>query len=658
MRLLHAPVALLLALLWLIPLPGVAMAEEAILSFLSDVRVENDGTLTVTETITVNAEGLRIRHGIYRDIPLLLRRPDGAIGTADLEVVDVQRNGRPEPWFEKTPRSGMVRIYIGSRERRIAPGVHSYRITYRITRQIRFLDQHDELFWNVTGHDWAFPLRHARVNVVLPEEARILRHALYTGEPGSRAVHARVVLARENRLVAETTRPLRPGEGFSIVVAFPKGIVAPPAPVRQAWWQLRDLAGPLWFIAGTLATIAWLFIAWWRHGRDPAPGAIFPRWKPPRGISPAVAHHLTTATKIATEGDYRAFIAALVSLAMQGYIRMERLSSSETILERLKMPDSSLPPDETALMRDIFADGGRFVISRENGKRLQEILQRFHENLERQVERVHLIRNLWQYRIGLALGGVTALGVGLMAIFGIPSATAALGMMIFGFFVLVVIGIVTWELLQVKGWGRWLVPPFVVLLVLLGYAAYSLGIHPSPNEVLDSPIPPAWHNAMLLALVALPLSLVAFWYLLPRPTAVGRKTLDALEGLRMFIETAERERLNRASAPWSENPPSMSVELYERLLPWAIALGVEKPWTEAFRKWLARNLPGDAAAHDPVWYHGAAGSLVPTGHSIALVSALENGIGSAMPVPDTASSGFGGGGGVGGGGGGGGGGGW
>jgi hypothetical protein len=52
-----------------------AHADEKILSFHSDIQVAADGSMQVSETITVNAEGDRIQRGIYRDFPTDYRRP-------------------------------------------------------------------------------------------------------------------------------------------------------------------------------------------------------------------------------------------------------------------------------------------------------------------------------------------------------------------------------------------------------------------------------------------------------------------------------------------------------------------------------------------------------------------------------------------------------
>jgi hypothetical protein len=144
-----------------------------------------------------------------------------------------------------------------------------------------------------------------------------------------------------------------------------------------------------------------------------------------------------------------------------------------------------------------------------------------------------------------------------------------------------------------------------------------------------------------------------FFYLMKAPTALGRPVMDQLEGLRMYLETAEKDRLNLQA-------PELTATRFETLLPYAVALDVEKPWSDAFDAALRRAHPDDPAPtshYSPGWRTGGwSGSSF--GNSIAgTVAGASSALAAAVPV-SSGSSGFSGGGGSGGGGGGGGGGGW
>jgi len=142
-----------------------------------------------------------------------------------------------------------------------------------------------------------------------------------------------------------------------------------------------------------------------------------------------------------------------------------------------------------------------------------------------------------------------------------------------------------------------------------------------------------------------------FHQLLKAPTRAGRRLLDEMEGFRQFLEVAEREEMN------FRNPPEKTPELFERFLPYALALGVEQHWMERFAGLFLR-LEERGEHYRPVWYHGNNWQVQNLGNfSNALGSSLGSALSSSSAAPGS-SSGSGGGGSSGGGGGGGGGGGW
>ena len=163
-----------------------------------------------------------------------------------------------------------------------------------------------------------------------------------------------------------------------------------------------------------------------------------------------------------------------------------------------------------------------------------------------------------------------------------------------------------------------------------------------------------WHFILIFAIAALN---GAFIYLMPAATRKGQSARSEVAGFRLYLETAEKLQLNAADAPGGEVPP-MSKERYETFLPYAVALNVEKPWSEYFE----RVLPEAANGYDPKWNR----MRRPSGHSLRSVNkALTAGIGAGVAsaaAQSAASSGmrrgFSSGGYSGGGGGGGGGGGW
>jgi uncharacterized membrane protein YgcG len=159
-----------------------------------------------------------------------------------------------------------------------------------------------------------------------------------------------------------------------------------------------------------------------------------------------------------------------------------------------------------------------------------------------------------------------------------------------------------------------------------------------------------WSVALLAGTAALN---IVFLELLKAPTLYGRKIMDQIEGLRMYLGTAEKDRLDALT------PPADTPEQFEKMLPYAIALNVENEWNKRFERVFAAaaQQPGTTTGYSPAWYSGPRLSRLSSGSFAgALGGALASATASAATAPGS-SSGMSGGS-SGGGGGGGGGGGW
>ena len=154
-------------------------------SFRADIAVHQDSSLTVTETIETIFT--RRRHGIYRDIPFRYTDEFGKKTTAPIRVVSVTDQSRRKRPYRVTRTGDAVRIRIG-RKGAFVDGRQFYVITYTVNTALLFLDNHDELYWNVTGNDWDTTIRYATAKVTVdgkPDDVHP-RGSCYTGLRGSR----------------------------------------------------------------------------------------------------------------------------------------------------------------------------------------------------------------------------------------------------------------------------------------------------------------------------------------------------------------------------------------------------------------------------------------------------------------------------------------
>jgi len=373
-------VALLLCL-------GPAYGAERILSYHSDIEVHPDATMTVVETVRVRAEGINIRRGIYRDFPTDYKDGFGNRYRVSFEVLDVTRDGRPEAWRVEAHANG-VRVYAGRAEVFLEPGVYEYAIRYRTSRQLGFFEDHDELYWNVTGNGWAFPIDAASASVTLPEGVPPESVGIvgYTGPYGSRARSAETGV-RDGRAWIETTQPLHPREGLTLVVTWPKGFVQAPTRGQRLRWLLADNRGLLIALSGFALVAAYLLLSWSRYGRDPAPGVIFPQYEPPEGYSPASARFIRRMGY-----DDRTFAAAVVNLAVKGCLEI-RETDGEYSLWRKQGPDTALAPGERVLLSQIFRAGPVIELDDANHKIIGGALRAHRRALRLNYERVYFATN-------------------------------------------------------------------------------------------------------------------------------------------------------------------------------------------------------------------------------------------------------------------------
>ncbi len=627
-----------------------AQADERILKFVSDIDVASNGTLTVTETITVSAEGDQIKRGIFRDIPLAVEGANGRIYKAGFKLLSVLQDGAPASYHTNENSQG-VRIYVGDENTFLSPGNYTYTFTYETNRQIRFFEDHDEVYWNATGNEWIFPVDEAIARVVLPEGVKASAWTAYTGGYGETGNAFEAQSAQGgSEVIFRTTEVLGAYEGLSINVSLPKGAIAAPTEAEQLEYFVEDYRSELIGGAGVLLVLLYYFAAWWMVGRDPAQGVIFPRFTPPAGISPALAKYIVN--RGFGDGGWVALSAACLSLAVKKRLRL-RETNGDTSLELIvkgrkgKHTGVELPQGEAALEAWLSGRGKALTLNKDNGTSIQTLGQKFRAAIERESRDVFFKANKGYLIPGFILSLVTI--VALLVVGGLQPGQEGfvivfLVFSVFASLMAVSIGKAIFRLSSMK-LRMGLI--FVVFGIAVSGAVF--GAYHVNGGVESLPVLPF----IAVALVALN---ILFFFLLGAPTALGRQALDEIEGLQMYLSVAEKERLNM------EKVPDMTTEHFEELLPYAVALGVEKPWTKAFEAWLTTAAGAAAAAsYYPGWYSGNRFDARHVSDSLGrTASAMAGSFQSSLPAPKSSSSGSSGssGGFSGGGGGGGGGGGW
>lgn len=642
------PLRLLLAivLLSLYCAPLLAQEEERILSYDSDITVNDDGSMLVKETIRVHANGDQIKHGIYRDFPTEYKNKLGVRTHVPFDIVNVTRDGQPEDYHTSSQSNG-VRVYIGPRFSSIQPGDYTYAITYRTDRQLGYYDDRDEVYWNVTGNGWKFPIEHATATVHLPFKIprRVVETYGYTGPKGYQGRDFKATLKIDDSYFFETTKPLAPNEGMTVVCWWDKGYMRPPTEDQKRDWFFEDNQAIVYSVIGLILVLLYQIVSWAKVGKDPEPGTIVPLYMPPPELSAPAMREL-----VKMSFDNKAFAACVVSMASKKYLTIEKDALDAFTLSANKDPksDGLLSTEEKLVAQRLFATRDRLLLTQSNRIAISEAIKALKQALDKSMERVYFVRNSTYLIPSVVLSLLTLLiavwfsdsqmkPVALFMLFWLTFWTL-------GVTVLMMQVINLWKAafrggsLAILKYGGAL---FMTLFALPFLAGEAFGIFTLSTA---TSVITVFVFGMLIA------SNFVFHELLKAPTRLGRELLDKVQGFKMFLAATDGDQIKRMA------PVNWNVDTFNRYLPYAIALDVEAEWSAKFSQ--AVTAASAAAATSSAAYTGAlAATAIGSGFASSLGDSLSGAISSASSAPGS-SSGSGGGGSSGGGGGGGGGGGW
>ncbi len=577
---------------------GHALAAENITQFQSHIVLDQAGGAEVTETITYDFSG-ESRHGIFRDIPLTSTDgPELVVNV--LSVTDT--NGAPYTYT--TSRYGdVLNIKIGDADILIS-GQKTYVISYMAYNAIRSFEDHDELYWNVTGNGWSIPLANVSATIDvsgLPDlDMTGVTSDCYTGALGSTETDCRSLI--DGLEVSYTAlKSFGPEEGMTISLSVPKGVInavyvepsTQDGAVQDPWFMRQIVPFIKILIAFVFITSFFRILSRFGNRKVKIPRelknrSIVTEFEPPEDLSP-----IEIGAILNRQVDSEEVSSIIVDLAVRGYLYIKYITKERFILsdttdyEFIKLKDGSdlVNPADKALFELFFTSRDRVTFSE-----LQESPELFQEYLKK-----------------IEKGTEDYLGTK-------------------GYF-------------DKKAESRF--KKLVIYLTLLG----GLAIY-----ILFSMVVSFLNEQSSLAIIIFVIATIIFISCIviienieKKLTSKGVEAFAKILGFKKFLEMTEKDRLAFFNAP------KIQPEIFEKFLPYAMVLGVEKEWAKQFES-LYLTPPG--------WYDGAPGdhfnSVVFASSLVALNTSFNETVSSTTPQ----SSGSGGGGSSGGGSGGGGGGSW
>jgi uncharacterized membrane protein len=541
--------------------------ELKIQKFSAEIFVQRDSAINVTETIEVNFIGAW--HGLYRSIPIEYVSPQGFNYSLFVKFDSATDDAGHALEVESARDRHYLKwkIYVDD----ASDAVRTIVLHYRVTNGLKYFEDHDELYWNVTGDEWDVPIENASAQILLPPGVTGIRALVFTGANGSRAQNAEAVTS-DNSVNVSMQRPLAFHEGLTVVVGWDKGFVKEPA-TSDLVNQFFESNWPLFFPVPIFLFMFWL---WFTRGRDPRVGAIAVQYAPPEGMTPAEA-----GTLVDDDAAMRDITATIVDLAVRGYLTIEEkesqhmmglYSNKEYVFHMAKKPAEwkGLKSHELLLLAGIFANGMAPDVE------LSTLQNEFYKNLPPIKDSIFdalMERGYFQHRPDYVRGGFLVGG-------------GALG---------------------------------AVLFVLGMSLSQRMGMAPAP---------------FMIAAVVSAAIVMGFGWFMPARTVEGAKAVAGVLGFEDFITHVEADHMERIS----QTPAT-----FEKFLPFAMALGVEKKWVGAFK---------NIYSQPPSWYQGS--SFGSGFYPLMFVNSLDNMTARASSVMTSAprssgGSGFGGGGSSGGG---------
>ena len=338
-------------------LPGGLSAQRSleIERFDATLRVEESGWLDVREEIQVRFTGSW--NGIFRNIPVEYRTEQGFSFHLRLEDVSVTGDsGEPlEYWSSRERHYRQLKIRVPG----ASDATRKVVIHYRVPNGLRFQEEYDELYWNVTGDEWDMPIRAASAMVHLPPSLSGIRTASWTGGYGS-TENAASVENTAGVLFFETRRALNFREGLTIAVAWNPGVIERPTALDKVLAFLRAN----WLLIFPFVSLWFMWRLWANRGRDPERLAISPQYEPPDGLTPAEA-----GTLLDNRPDMKDLTAAIVDLAVRGFLRIEEIEPKgflgklggktdyRLVPVRSRQEWAELRPHEVSLLSGMFGHG-------------------------------------------------------------------------------------------------------------------------------------------------------------------------------------------------------------------------------------------------------------------------------------------------------------
>lgn len=545
-----------------LPNNSYAVTDYVINSYDINVKVNENNTFDITETITANF--YTRKHGIIRTIPLknTIERLDGSTSTNRVKITNLQVNNE----YSKSNSNGNLAIKIGNQDTYVT-GLQKYVIKYTYDIGVDPVKDADEFYYNLIGTEWDTRISNVSFSITMPKEFDASSLGFSSGRYGYTDSDSVSYSVNGNTISGIYTDTLPAENGLTVRLTLPDNYFVGARNNNTDYYIIIGISLVIVFIA---------FILWLLFGKD-KPVIETVEFYPPEGYNSAELAFLYKG-----ETDNKAIVSLLIYLASKGYLSIKETENKALFASTKDFTIYKLKEyDGTNEIEKLFFDGlfrtrssvtssdltNRFYITVNRIKKLLNKKENKTKIFDKKSLQLRgfiipmmliifiLITVKPFYDTGMLSELPVALifpGIGFSLMISILTSSSPKSAKIF---------IIFWGLL----FGG--IPLFMILPIIFSTSISAI----------------TYFIGILCIIV-----LYVFRKIILKRTPFGLEILGKIKGFKRFLETAEKDQLEAMV----EKEP----EYFYNILPYTYALDVSDKWVEQFE---------NIAVEPPSWYYSS-----------------------------------------------------
>lgn len=523
-----------------------------------NINVNDNNSYDITETITAyfNVE----KHGIFRKLPLknTITRQDGTTSTNRAKITNIKVNEN----FTTSTESGYKVIKIGNPNYTLT-GQKEYKLNYTYNIGKDTGKGYDELYFNIIGNEWDTTIDNVTFYITLPKEFDKTKLGFTSGKTNTIDTSNIEYSIDGKTITGKLTKKLDPYEALTIRLELPEG------------YFINSNEINIFTIICFLVPLLFLFISWYKwnkYGKDDIVVETV-EFYPPEGYNSAEVGFLYKG-----RAQPKDVTSLLIYLANKGYIKIseteEKKKDNYTII-KVKDYDGNNDNEKT-FMEGLFKNG-RTEVTKDmlyndfyitNNKILTNINNKDNKN------KIYDITANKNRKVIILLIILT-----ICITFGLPCYEySSLSDAISIVFMIAIYTIFYVTLLSNK-------IPIAVRIIGLIFITFHMCFMLQITTIIDAiSYNPYYLITTIIGIISL-IGLIIFFKIMPKRTKFGTDILGKIKGLKNFLETAEKDKLEAMV----EKDPTY----FYNILPFTYVLGISDKWIKKFE---------DINIQAPEWY--------------------------------------------------------